>query len=64
MAASALCVRVATCPVHPDCELQPLPGGGARGICPLDGASHQMSAPEAVMTTASATKPDVRAVAA
>ncbi len=37
---------VVRCPDHPGRELSPLPGGGARGICPVDGASHQMDAPE------------------
>jgi len=35
------------CPDHPGRVLSPLPGGGARGICPVDGASYQMDAPEA-----------------
>ena len=35
------------CPDHPGRVLSPLPGGGARGICPVDEASYQMDAPEA-----------------
>src|SRR6266487_858424 len=34
-------------PDHPGQVLCALPGGGARGICPVDGASYQMDAPEA-----------------
>lgn len=46
MTAPALRIRASvTCPVHRDCELIPV-GGGARGICPLDGASYQMETPE------------------
>jgi hypothetical protein len=37
---------VVRCPDHPGRELSPLPGGGARGICPVDGASYQMDTPE------------------
>ncbi len=33
------------CPDHPHLELIPV-GGGARGICPADGAAHQMETPE------------------
>jgi hypothetical protein len=36
---------VVRCPDHPGRELTPLPGGGAHGICPVDGASYQMDAP-------------------
>jgi len=50
MTTSALRIRAAVaCPVHPDRELAPV-GGGARGICPADGATHQMDAPEVTMT--------------
>lgn len=46
MTAPALRIRASvTCPVHPDSELVPV-GTGARGICPLDGASYQMETPE------------------
>ncbi len=38
---------VVACPDHPGEVLCPLPGGGARGTCPVDGASYQMDAPEA-----------------
>jgi hypothetical protein len=31
------------CPVHPGAVLAPLPGGGARGTCPVDSRSYQMS---------------------
>lgn len=31
------------CPDHPAAVLQPLPGGGARGTCPVDSRSYQMS---------------------
>ncbi len=34
------------CPDHPGRALQPLPGGGARGTCPVDSRSYQMSPPE------------------
>ena len=34
------------CPDHPDRVLQPLPGGGARGTCPVDSRSYQMSPAE------------------
>lgn len=34
------------CPDHPAAVLQPLPGGGARGTCPVDSRSHQMTPPE------------------
>ena len=51
MTAPALRIRAAvSCPVHPDRELAPV-GGGARGICPADGASYQMETPEVTMTT-------------
>jgi hypothetical protein len=36
------------CPRHQHLELIPV-GGAARGICPADGATHQMEAPEAVI---------------
>jgi hypothetical protein len=50
MTAPALRIRAAvSCPVHPDRELTPV-GGGARGICPEDGATHQLDAPEVTMT--------------
>lgn len=46
MTAPALRVRAAvTCPAHPEAELIPV-GGGARGICPEDGTSYQMTTPE------------------
>jgi hypothetical protein len=32
----------ACCPEHPGAVLVPLPGGGARGTCPVDSRSHQM----------------------
>lgn len=52
MTTPALRIRASvTCPVHRDRELIPV-GGGARGICPADGATHQMDTPEVVMTTA------------
>lgn len=31
------------CPEHPEAVLQPLPGGGARGTCPVDSRSFQMT---------------------
>jgi len=31
------------CPDHPASVLQPLPGGGARGTCPVDSRSYQMT---------------------
>jgi hypothetical protein len=31
------------CPDHPAAVLQPLPGGGSRGTCPVDSRSYQMS---------------------
>ena len=31
------------CPDHPASALQPLPGGGARGTCPVDSRSYQMT---------------------
>jgi hypothetical protein len=34
------------CPDHPGRVLQPLPGGGARGTCPADGRTYQMTPPE------------------
>jgi hypothetical protein len=34
------------CPVHPYAVLVPFPGGGARGSCPVDSRSHQMTPPE------------------
>jgi hypothetical protein len=34
------------CPDHPAAVLQPFPGGGARGSCPVDSRSHQMTPPE------------------
>ncbi len=37
---------VVECPDHPGQELSPLPGGAARGICPVDGRSYQMDVPE------------------
>jgi hypothetical protein len=44
---SARTVRPACpCPVHPHHDLLPLPGGAARGMCPVDGAGHQMDTPE------------------
>lgn len=36
------------CPAHPDCELV-APGGAARGICPTDGRSYQLEAPEVTL---------------
>jgi hypothetical protein len=48
MTPPALRIRAAvSCPVHPDRELTPV-GGGARGICPVDGTSYQMETPEVV----------------
>jgi hypothetical protein len=38
------------CPDHPDQVLQPLPGGGARGTCPLNGRSYQMEPVEVKAT--------------
>jgi hypothetical protein len=38
---------VVPCPDHPGQMLCPLPGGGARDTCPVDGASYQMDTPEA-----------------
>ncbi len=35
------------CPDYPDLELIPCPGGAAKGMCPVDGASHQMEPPKA-----------------
>lgn len=34
------------CPDHPGEFLIPLPGGGARGTCPADSRSYQMTTPE------------------
>lgn len=34
------------CPDHPRRALLPLPGGAARGICPVDGRSYQLDTPE------------------
>lgn len=34
------------CPAHPAHDLQPLPGGAARGICPATGREYQMDTPE------------------
>lgn len=34
------------CPEHPDAVLVPFPGGGARGYCPVDDRSYQMTVPE------------------
>ena len=34
------------CPDHPASILQPFPGGGARGTCPVDERSYQMTPPE------------------
>jgi hypothetical protein len=31
------------CPVHPGVVLVPFPGGGARGSCPVDSRSYQMT---------------------
>jgi hypothetical protein len=31
------------CPDHPASVLQPLPGGGSRGTCPVDSRSYQMT---------------------
>lgn len=31
------------CPDHPAAVLQPLPGGGSRGTCPVDSRSYQMT---------------------
>jgi hypothetical protein len=53
MTAPALRIRAAvSCPVHRDRELAPV-GGGARGICPVDGTSYQMETPEVTMTAQS-----------
>lgn len=38
---------VFACPRHPGTVLVPFPGGAARGLCPVDGASHQLEPPEA-----------------
>ena len=56
MTSPVLRVRAAvTCPVHRDRELIPV-GGGARGICPVDGTSYQMDTPEVTMTAGPAVK--------
>jgi hypothetical protein len=34
------------CPDHPDRSLLPLPGGAARGTCPVDSRSYQVFTPE------------------
>ncbi len=34
------------CPDHPGRDLLPLPGGAARGMCPVDGRSYQYGTPE------------------
>lgn len=34
------------CPDHPAAVLVPFSGGGARGTCPVDGRSHQMTPPQ------------------
>lgn len=51
MASPARIRPAAMCPVHPDCELIAV-GGGARGVCPADGATHQVSTPEVAFTVA------------
>jgi hypothetical protein len=43
---TATLLPASPCPEHPDSVLQPFPGGGSRGACPVDGRSHQMSPPE------------------
>ena len=54
MTSPVLRVRAAvTCPVHRDRELIPV-GGGARGICPVDGTSYQMDTPEVTTTAVAA----------
>ena len=46
MTAALLLARPACyCPDHPDLKLIPV-GGGAKGICPADGATHQIETPE------------------
>jgi hypothetical protein len=37
---------VCTCPDHPGRVLLPLPGGAARGMCPVDGRSYQLDTPD------------------
>jgi hypothetical protein len=46
MTAAVSARPVSPCPDHPGSALVPFPGGGARGSCPVDGRSYQMSAPE------------------
>jgi hypothetical protein len=37
------------CPDHPGHVLLPLPGGAARGTCPVDGRSFQFETPEVTL---------------
>jgi len=46
MTAATLCVPACHCPDHPAAVLVPFPGGAARGSCPVDGRSHQLTPPE------------------
>jgi len=45
MSAPILAIPACPCPDHPHRSLIPV-GGGARGICPADGRTYQMQAPE------------------
>lgn len=43
MSAMITAVPASPCPDHPDTALVPCPGGGARGTCPRDGRTYQMT---------------------